>query len=197
MLRGADATTLKAMAVGHLNDGGESMYHRRIMLPPQMKQLLMMRSEQFSIRCVPCVDGIIMYRQQRDTGRHILVSLANSSDIHDDVIDASVLSNAQIFKFNYGSNDPDKRFFVVATTEECGADNEIASDMTIQEILCRVEKAIRSSLLDENNYGVFPMLAMATQNMDKAQILFHDPNNPPAAEEHKKKHGKRRSRNVG
>ena len=188
MLHGVDATTLKALAVGHLNNCNEIMYHKRLMLPPQMKQLLMMRSEQFSVRCAPCIDGVVMYRQQRDTLKHILVSFANSSDFGADNIDTSDFSNAQVYKVNYDNADANVRIFVQPAGQECEA-NEISLGWAIQTILNKIEEITRNALLEENNYHLFPILAHSTRHMKKAQELFHDPVHGGKAKKHRKHHG--------
>ena len=176
LLKGQDAMAVKSCFVERAATEGPDVYHERLDLHPDLCQLLMLKSDSGNLRCVPCANGFIGYRiQKNDPSKRTLVLLANSSDTGGACMQVGSASNLQIFKFNYSNCNGPTRFIVRDSPLDCVDAFDISCTDTVQGILNRTEKVFRDMVNLGSQLHPFEIGANLTQNLAESS-RFIDPN---------------------
>ena len=176
ILQGVDAVTVKSSFVDLGRDEGSGMYDERLELHDHLCDLLMLKSASGNLRCIPCANGVIGYRiQKNNPAMRTLVLVANSSDsLLSESPRMDSASNLQIFKLNYSDCNGIKRFVLCDTPEDCESDFDIPVTETVQGILNRVEKVFRDTVNVGSMLHPFEIGANVTQDLEESSS-FIDP----------------------
>ena len=175
ILSGANAMLVKSCFVSLAAEEGSDVYENRLELHPDLSALLMLKSSNGNLRCVPCANGFIGYRiQTADPTKRTLVLLANSSDTGADSMQTGEQSNLQIFKFNYVDCNGAERFIVQPTSADCRTPYDVSCTDTVQQILDRAEKVFRDSVSWGSKLHPFEIGANLTSKLPESSC-FIDP----------------------
>jgi hypothetical protein len=166
MLNGEASITVKTCFLEIAAEEGPNMYHERLDMHANICDLLMLWSSSGNLRCVPCANSMLGYRNHAlYPDKRILVLVANSKDFKKFSMDPESQTNLQLFKLNYTDCNGPMLFNLCETEDECKDDMDIPCTYTVQQVLNQLAKVWRDNVNDTSNLWLFEIGANLTRGL--------------------------------